>query len=1119
MGLWKKGFFRFGRAPRKPVSSTPSIQQQTEHVCHIEALEPRRLLAFSVLPIHLGMVYGEYATNDDWTGNRFELTWTGGEPATQLTQLVLNTDKDGQGLSAGDCFFDTAPGGRGVYGSKAFEVIENHGIDDIFVEVEDGGTVLRLSFVGFDPGDRLVFLIDVDEALPDNSKAEGAEFEGTSLTATFVAPHYEEAVATTQFVDAYGTIGASFGLSLPPDDVLPGAVESSADLTAGAFFQTHQTPLPIHISGRVFEDGNMNNSLDPAETGIAGVELALWRKEADTYLDTGLRATTDVLGNYRFEATPEVPLEPGVYRIVQTQPDGYLSVGAQPGHVGSEVRGFAEGPNVISEIQLLGGEDSLENNFGEVRPASISGRVYAERNLDGLWQPDEPLLPGTTLHLLDAEGHILATTQTDALGQYRFDGLLPGTYAIQEIQPVGYFDGADYVGSAGGMLVGPDTISSIALGSGLQAVHYDFTEIIPNSLSGLVYADMNQDGIFTHEEPLLAGVRIDLLDADGHLLQTTLTDATGQYRFDQLRPGVYTVQETQPADYLDGPEQIGSVGGRLVLPDTITDIRLVSGTGATEYNFGEILPGRISGSVFQDGPTIILQYGQTLPPLAFLRDGQLTADDTPLAGVVVQLWRDGTLVATTTTDSEGSFQFTMLEPGTYTLRQIQPAGYLDSIDTAGSLGGVVQSATDTISEIPVSPGAYGTGYWFSEVAVQWLPPLPPPPTPPPENPPTVIPFEPTKEGPFMPPPGPPLPRSDELLALLGQPFVLPATAITGSAVLEEGGGVASTPTLAWHLSVLNGGQPRQNHETGAVTDTTAMPFTLVSQDAWNPARSMKTNQGRWILGDPATGATQELFFGQADTLPVVGDWNGDGKTELGFYVAGQWYLDVNGNGQWDETDLWAQLGTEGDQPVTGDWDGDGKTDIGIVGRSWPRDPLAAALEPGLPDAQNLPGAKPKNLPPSPEEATDGQRLLQRTLRGKVRTDLIDHVFLYGASQDRPVVGDWNGDGVATIGLFRDGRWQLDTNGNGRIDDEDQSFHFGQPGDLPVVGDWNGDGIDDLAIYRDGLWILDTDGDRQLTSADARIHTGPGIPVAGDWNGDGRDEPAVYQPGIGPPRGT
>ncbi len=103
-------------------------------------------------------------------------------------------------------------------------------------------------------------------------------------------------------------------------------------------------------------------------------------------------------------------------------------------------------------------------------------------------------------------------------------------------------------------------------------------------------------------------------------------------------------------------------------------------------------------------------------------------------------------------------------------------------------------------------------------------------------------------------------------------------------------------------------------------------------------------------------------------MPVTGDFNGDGVTDIGVFIDGQWFLDLNGNGNWDEGDLWAQLGTQEDQPVTGDWDADGKTDIGIYGPAWTRDPWAIEREPGLPDADNYPHATGRQ---DEEHAADG----------------------------------------------------------------------------------------------------------------------------------------------------
>ncbi len=87
-------------------------------------------------------------------------------------------------------------------------------------------------------------------------------------------------------------------------------------------------------------------------------------------------------------------------------------------------------------------------------------------------------------------------------------------------------------------------------------------------------------------------------------------------------------------------------------------------------------------------------------------------------------------------------------------------------------------------------------------------------------------------------------------------------------------------------------------------------------------------------------------------IPVSGDFNGDGVTDVGVFREGQWFIDVNGNGVWDEGDLWAKLGYDGDKPVVGDWDGDGKDDIGIFGKAWAGDPRQDAREPGLPDSSN-----------------------------------------------------------------------------------------------------------------------------------------------------------------------
>ncbi len=74
-------------------------------------------------------------------------------------------------------------------------------------------------------------------------------------------------------------------------------------------------------------------------------------------------------------------------------------------------------------------------------------------------------------------------------------------------------------------------------------------------------------------------------------------------------------------------------------------------------------------------------------------------------------------------------------------------------------------------------------------------------------------------------------------------------------------------------------------------------------------------------------------FGTATDIPIVGDWNGDGRDDIGVFNAGSWYLD-GGNRYWDGCGIngdvcVSNFGQFGDTPVVGDWNGDGKTDIGI----------------------------------------------------------------------------------------------------------------------------------------------------------------------------------------------
>jgi hypothetical protein len=394
----------------------------------------------------------------------------------------------------------------------------------------------------------------------------------------------------------------------------------------------------------------------------------------------------------------------------------------------------------------------------------------------------------------------------------------------------------------------------------------------------------------------------------------------------------------------------------------------------------------------------------------------------------------------------------------------------------------VDPNNDAILRIPLGVGVQSTGNDFSEILVEpIIPPVSdPPPTP--QPPPPIMLIAP--------------PRIPQL--------AFPRPAITAPDLLLTRSGISG---YTWHLSVIDGGRPRnvrradriRFHNTGVQLDVAA----------WGNTR---TDGSEWTLADREGRVISRRHFGRRHGTAVTGDFNGDGITELGVFIDGQWFIDINGNGQWDAGDLWIKLGHDGDLPVTGDWDGDGKIDVAIFGPAWPGDPRAVAAEPGLPDVANRRTEAMKNVPPREEDATLGRRQLKLTSTGTLRTDVIDHVFHFGTAGDHPVTGDWNGDGVKTIGIYRNGTWRLDVDGDGRWSEGDVVARFGNSQAVPIVGDWDGNGVDQMGIFKNGQWTLDTNNDRRIDAADKVFALGgpDHQPVVGDWDGDGTDEVGLYR---------
>lgn len=151
------------------------------------------------------------------------------------------------------------------------------------------------------------------------------------------------------------------------------------------------------------------------------------------------------------------------------------------------------------ETTYTNNQDS-EPTVVEVDPASIAGKVYADKNNNGVFDSGEKPLANVviTLNGVDLTGAtVTRTTTTNASGAYRFDDLMPGVYNVTEpLQPTRYKDGIDSLGvtydglGAPSLLNGQlavdddvtdnrdgDAFEEIFLDSGFAALDYNFGEL------------------------------------------------------------------------------------------------------------------------------------------------------------------------------------------------------------------------------------------------------------------------------------------------------------------------------------------------------------------------------------------------------------------------------------------------------------------------------------------------------------------------------------------------------------------------------------------------------------------------------------------------------------------
>ncbi len=239
------------------------------------------------------------------------------------------------------------------------------------------------------------------------------------------------------------------------------------------------------------------------------------------------------------------------------------------------------------------------------------------------------------------------------------------------------------------------------MSTGIAGTGNNFADLLPGSLSGYVYIDANDDGVFNAGETPLAGVTVTLTgtnDQGTAVSVTTTTAAGGAYSFINLRPGTYKLTETRPTGYTDGLVSVGTPGGTVGVR-SISGITVASGTNGANNDFADLAPASLSGYVYIDAND----------------NGSFDSGESVLSGATVTLTgtdaHGNAIDQTTTTANSGGYAFSNLVPGTYSLAVTLPSGDLAGTDSIGTQNGTVGSGT--LSNIQLAIGTIGTGNDFA----------------------------------------------------------------------------------------------------------------------------------------------------------------------------------------------------------------------------------------------------------------------------------------------------------------------------------------------------------------------------------------------------------------------
>lgn len=483
---------------------------------------------------------------------------------------------------------------------------------------------------------------------PDGSPVAGVQvvLEGKSAT--------QEAATDTKGCFAFGGLYPDdYTLRFVPPEGLVLNDDGTRGIALGAGEQSDVTVSAMEASA-------IEGILLDGETPYPGATVRL--------LPGDMEAITDEAGHFAFEG-----LSLGEYTLEFVIAEDAVLMDA-PGAV--EITGGAQRPSYIVHT---------------ARPGQISGRIWYDANDDGYLSADEGGQAEVAITLYDAAEEAILSMQTGKDGQFVFDNLVPGEYRLGIQLP----DGMIFARSAPNterIAVGIDDQGAFSpwysIASGQRLDGLVCGAITAGTVSGTVWEDINGDGLFEGDEPLLSGVTVTLSQNEQEL-QSMATDDRGEYRFANLRPGDYTTHFSLPESYMPtmqvvSADGIGSTPAQTDTSEVSHEVGLRRWRMDSAVHLGAQKAASLTAQVWIDADA-----------------SGLPSKDAGYENIIVALYsmrgNSVSMLAQKATDADGRVVFAPLRPGAYQLRYHLPAssnwGFTQGIAERSGEWGISKAVT------------------------------------------------------------------------------------------------------------------------------------------------------------------------------------------------------------------------------------------------------------------------------------------------------------------------------------------------------------------------------------------------------------------------------------------